>query len=149
MERADLLQRVAVTLAALIKAGGLNVADTAEGLAFPLDSALRRLGAPTAGPVPGGLEQAGETLAEYYTLLRVRAALATRTDVEAQNARSGKSQVFNQVTMLLEDAANRAAAAGYDPNGAAGDGAPTGAGAFRLGLDFLEPDGAFAGGGAL
>lgn len=139
MERAGLMQWVAVSLAALLKVAALSAADTPDGLQYPLDSALRRLGAPTAGPVPAGLEQAAEALAEYYTLLRVRTGLATRTDVEAQNARSAKSQLFNQVTELIADAANRAAAAGYDPNGAAGDGAPTAASGFRIGLDFIEP----------
>lgn len=141
MTRADLLAFVGEQYRALLHAADITPSDDGFGLTLALDRALRRTGSPTEGPVVAGMEEAAEALAEYHTLQRIRASLAASTEIEAQNARSGKSQLFNQVTALLTDAAARLAALGFAPGSVTDGGAAAApAHAFRIGLDFIEPE---------
>jgi hypothetical protein len=141
MTRAELVAYLGEQFATLLDAAGILPADMAAGLQMPVNQALRRLGVSAAGPISDALSEAAEALGEFHTLRRIRAALGASTEIEAQNARASKSQLFNQVTALLEDAAARCAALGYAPTTqGTSSGGVTPATAFRVGLDFIEPE---------
>lgn len=130
MTRADLLTHAAGVLSELAAEAGVVLADTAAGIAGQLDAAERDLGDDT------GNGAAGEALIEYHVLRRLRYAVASRVDFDATAMQRGRSQIYNQVTALLDDAANRAAAAGHPV--VATPAAPSGPRLIALNLDYLD-----------
>lgn len=130
MTRVDLLAHAQAVLDELATEAGVSLSDDALGIARQLDAALRDLGADTDN------RWAGEALIEYHVLRRFRYALAARVDFDATAVKRNRSQVYQQVSDLLTDAANRAASAGH-PVIATVE-APQGARLIALNLDYLE-----------
>ena len=126
MTRADLLTYLAATFAGLSAETGIALVDTAAGLQYPLDSAMSALGTDT------GNTEAGHALGEYYTLRKMRYAIAGRVDFDATAIKKGRSQIYEQIDALITDAEKRASAAGH----------PTTAGGSltTINLDYIEPD---------
>jgi hypothetical protein len=105
--RADLLDYAEVQHAELAAEAGISLVDTSAGIKLALDQAVNRLGDDTANL------DAAYALTDYYVLQRVWYALAARVDFDATAVQRNRSQVFNQVYRLLEDAQRRCAAAGH------------------------------------
>lgn len=134
MTRPDLLAHVSTVLDELATEAGVSLSDDALGIAGQLDAALRDLGGDL------GNVAAGEALIEYHVLRRLRYAVAARVDFDATAVKRNRSQIYHQVTDLLNDAAARAAAAGHPVTAAPAAGAtPVGARLVALNLDYLEP----------
>lgn len=132
MTRDDLLFHAGAVLDALAQEAGVSLSDDWEGIGRQLAAAWRDLGTDT------GNVMAGEALIEYHVLRRIRYAVAGRVDFDATAMRGGRSQIYQHVTDLLNDAAARAAAAGHPVIAVAGGTAPTGARLVGLNLDFLD-----------
>jgi hypothetical protein len=130
MTRADLLAHAAGVLSELAAEAGVVLADDPAGIAGQLNAAERDLGDDT------GNSAAGEALIEYHVLRRLRYAVASRVDFDATAMQRGRSQIYNQVSALLDDAANRAAAAGHPV--VATPAAPVGPRLIGLNLDYLD-----------
>ena len=104
MTRPDLLAHALTVLDELATEAGVSLSDDALGIAGQLDAALRDLGGDL------GNVAAGEALIEYHVLRRLRYAVAARVDFDATAVKRNRSQIYHQVTDLLNDAAARAAA---------------------------------------
>lgn len=136
MTRADLLAYLQSVFGALAAETGAPLTDTENGFKHPLDSAFRRLGvgeSDLAAAQTASVE-AAQALAEYFALRRFRSLLAARVDFDATAVQGPRSQPFNHVTALLEEAASRCAATGY------GVGGDEGAARVRWNLDYIEPE---------
>ena len=134
MTRPDWLAHALTVLDELATEAGVSLSDDALGIAGQLDAALRDLGGDL------GNVAAGEALIEYHVLRRLRYAVAARVDFDATAVKRNRSQIYHQVTDLLNDAAARAAAAGHPVTAAPAAGAtPAGARLVALNLDYLEP----------
>ena len=105
--RGDMQDYAEVQHAELGVEAGISLADTTAGIALALNQAVARLGDDT-----GNLD-AAYALTDYYVLQRIWYALASRVDFDATAVKRGRSQVFNQVYLLIEDATKRCAAAGH------------------------------------
>ena len=105
--RGDMQDYAEVQHAELGVEAGISLADTTAGIALALNQAVARLGDDT-----GNLD-AAYALTDYYVLQRIWYALASRVDFDATAVKRGRSQVFNQVSLLIEDATKRCAAAGH------------------------------------
>lgn len=105
--RADMLDYAEVQHAELAAEAGITLADTTAGIGLALDQAVAKLGDDTSNL------DAAYSLTDYYVLQRVWYALASRVDFDATAVQRNRSQVFNQVYMLLADAQKRCAAAGH------------------------------------
>lgn len=86
---------------------GIALTDTTAGIGLALDQAVAKLGDDTDNL------DAAYALTDYYVLQRIWYALASRVDFDATAVQQKRSQVFNQVGMLLRDAEKRCAAAGH------------------------------------
>lgn len=128
--RADLLAHAVSVLDELATETGVSLSDDLFGIVRQLDAAVRDLGDDV------GNRWAGEALIEYHVLRRMRYAVAARVDFDATAIKRNRSQIYQQVGDLLDDAAKRAAAAGH-PVIAAPD-TPQGAGLVRLNLGYLD-----------
>jgi len=128
MTRSDLLLHARAVLPELAAECGVVLADNEEGIARQLDMALRDVAGDTAN------DAAGEALIEYHCLRRFRYALGARVDFDATAVQGKRSQIFNQVDLLLKDAIGRAAAAGHPVTAA-----KAGSQLVRVNLDYLEP----------
>lgn len=131
--RADLLAHAVGVLDELATEAGVSLSDDASGIARQLDAAWRDLGMDT------GNKAAAEALVEYHVLRRLRYAVASRVDHQATGIQRNRSQVYHQVTDLLNDAAARAAAAGHPVTAVADGKSVQGARLVALNLDYLEP----------
>ena len=129
MTRDDLLFHVTAVLEALAQEANVSLTDDWGGIGRQLDAAMRDLGTDT------GNVMAGEALAEYHVLRRIRYAVAARVDFDATAMQGGRSQIYRHVSDLLADAAGRAAAAGH-PVIATNE--PTGARLVSLNLGYLD-----------
>lgn len=105
--RANMLDYAVVQHAELATEAGIAPTDTNSGIKLALDQAVAKLGSDTSNL------DAAYSLTDYYVLQRVWYALASRVDFDATAVQRNRSQVFNQVYKLLEDAQKRCAAAGH------------------------------------
>lgn len=105
--RDDMLDYAEVQHAELAAEAGITIADTTAGIGLALDQAVAKLGGDTSNL------DAAYSLTDYYVLQRVWYALASRVDFDATAVQRNRSQVFNQVYMLMADAQKRCAAAGH------------------------------------
>ena len=105
--RGDMLDYAEVQHAELAAEAGITIADTTAGIGLALDQAVAKLGSDTSNL------DAAYSLTDYYVLQRVWYALASRVDFDATAVQRNRSQVFNQVYVLLGDAQKRCAAAGH------------------------------------
>ena len=105
--RADMLDYAEVQHAELALEAGIALTDTTAGIKLALDQAVAKLGSDTDNL------DAAYSLTDYYVLQRIWYALASRVDFDATAVKHNRSQVFNQVGKLLEDAQQRCAAAGH------------------------------------
>lgn len=105
--RGNMLDYAEVQHAELAAEAGITIADTTAGIGLALDQAVAKLGSDTSNL------DAAYALTDYYVLQRVWYALASRVDFDATAVQRNRSQVFNQVYSLLEDARRRCAAAGH------------------------------------
>ena len=128
MTRAELLAYAASLYAALAKEANVPLDDSAAGLAYQLDAVT------TATASDSSNSAAQQALIEYHALRKFRATLAARSDTNSTGIRKGKSQIFDQVNALIDDAASRSATAGY-PVAAAGEYGMT-----TITLGYLEPE---------
>lgn len=136
--RAELVSYVAGFLAALGTETGIALVDTAPGIATQLTQA-QEAAAGYENPTPH------YSAAEFFVLRRMRAAVAARVDFDATAVRAGRSQIFNQIDQLMQEAAAMAATYGLNltsatPGSAGSDG--HGAAAFGYTTDWIEPYGA-------
>lgn len=107
MTRHDLVVYAFATLRELADECGVALSDSADGLRYQIDAAWAALGDDTSNL------EAAQALVEYHSLRRFRLAAAVRTDSSLTDVRRKVSQIFEQIDRLVEDAANRAAAAGH------------------------------------
>ncbi len=105
--RADMLDYAEVQHEELATEAGVTLEDTTAGIKLALDQAVAKLGTDTSNL------DAAYALTDYYVLQRIWYALAARVDFDATAVQQKRSQVFNQVYMLMNDAAKRCAAAGH------------------------------------
>lgn len=107
MTRNDLVVYAFSVLTELADECGVALSDSADGLRFQIDAAWAALGDDTSNT------DAAQALVEYHCLRRFRLAVSVRTDNGLTDIRRKRSQIFEQIDRLVEDAANRAAAAGH------------------------------------
>ncbi len=105
--RDDMQDYAEVQHAELGAEAGIALTDTTAGIGLALDQAVAKLGDDTSNL------DAAYSLTDYYVLQRVWYALAARVDFDATAVQRGRSQVFNQVYLLMADAQKRCAAAGH------------------------------------
>lgn len=135
MTRAGLLAYLQSLFGSLAVETQTPLTDTETGFKYPLDAAFRRLGVAEADLATAETTsvEAAQALGEYFSLRRFRALLAARMDFDATGVQGPRSQPFEHVSALLEEAADRCAATGY------GVGGDEGATHVRWNLDYIEP----------
>jgi hypothetical protein len=117
--RTAVLAYLAGTLHDLAVAARVPETDAADGYGFAITQALTTAGlAADAGSLPGSATAHVYLLADYYGLLRLQRAFATRVDVSSRLpgdevvVTDRRSQYFAQVTQLLTAARKAAEDAG-------------------------------------
>lgn len=105
--RADMFDYAEVQHAELATEAGITLTDSTAGIKLALDQAVAKLGTDTTNL------EAAYALTDYYVLQRIWYALGARVDFDATAVQQKRSQVFNQVYTLMQDAAKRCAAAGH------------------------------------
>lgn len=128
MTRAEMLDYVASLYGPLSMETGIPLTDEPAGLAYQLDAAEEEIGDDAANGA------ACRALIEYHTLRKLRIAAAARPDFDATAIKRGRSQIFEQIDALIEDAGRRCAAAGHPTEAA------TGYGLAAINLQIIEPD---------
>lgn len=139
MIRTELLAYLNAKYKGLLDVAHIREVDKPEGLQIPMDQAFRRLGA-AEGDLPAA-ESSNVTpllaLADYFLLEHIRAALAASTFVSGTGFTSSRTQVFQQVSDLLEAALARCDEMGYPPVLPSEN--PKGFKSVRITADYMEP----------
>lgn len=117
MTRSDLLAYLSETYREITETLSIAQADAPSAYSLALDQAFRRLGVAESGLSTATTEsvEAAQALGEYYSLRRFRALAAVRVDYPADGNRvmQKRSQLFQQITDLLVEAAERCEALGF------------------------------------
>lgn len=116
--------------------GQASTTDAPDGYGPDIDNALRELGTDEAdipsATIDESLRRSYLTLAEYYAARRMWVRMAAKATSRLGPASVDYRATHEAIKAIMEDAAARVAALGYD----------VGADSWsfsRLGLDFLEP----------
>ena len=106
--RQNLADYLAVMFAALAEEAGIEISDTPGGIGYALDQALADIGADTDNLT------AAYAIAEYHAARRILTTLASRPDFDATAIQSSRrSQLYAMTRDLIDQAAQRAKAAGH------------------------------------
>lgn len=117
MTRSDLLAYLSETYREITETLSISQSDAPSAYSHALDQAFRRLNVAESGLAIAESNdvEAAQALGEYYSLRRFRALAAVRVDYPADGNRimQKRSQLFQQISDLLAEAAERCEALGF------------------------------------